>query len=81
MLEWVTGGSGPRFGLLVHHEDGVREIAYNRSAVGNLEHRLDEAPKRGWTVVSMKNDWNQIFAHEVKGALQGEPELSASVRS
>ena len=81
MLEWVTGGSGPRFGLLVHHEDGVREFAYNRSSVGNLERALDEAPKRGWTVVSMKNDWNQIFAHEDQHALQGEPALSASLRS
>ncbi len=81
MLEWATGGSGPRFGLLVHHEDGVREFAYNRSAVGNLERGLDEAPKRGWTVVSMKNDWNQIFAYEDKNAVQGEPELAASGRS
>jgi len=81
MLEWATGGSGPRFGLLVHHDDGVREFAYNRSAVGNLERGLDEAPKRGWTVVSMKNDWKQIFAYESKDALQGEPELSVSVRS
>jgi phosphoserine phosphatase len=81
MLEWVTGGPGPRFALLVHHEDGVREFAYDRSAVGNLDRGLNEAPKRGWTVVSMKNDWNQIFAYEDKDALQGEPELSASVRS
>ncbi len=81
MLEWVTGGSGPCFGLLVHHEDGVREFAYNRSAVGNLDRGLDEAPKRGWTVVSMKNDWNQIFAYEDKDTFQGQTELSASVRS
>ncbi|MGD0416561.1 MAG: HAD family hydrolase [Terriglobales bacterium] len=81
MLEWVTGGSGPRFALLVHHEDAVREFAYNRSAVGNLERGLEEAPKRGWIVVSMKDDWNQIFAYEDKEALQRQPELSASVRS
>jgi len=81
MLEWVTAGSGPRFALLVHHEDAVREFAYDRSAVGNLERGLEEAPKRGWTVVSMKNDWNQMFAYEDKATLQREPELSASVRS
>jgi hypothetical protein len=81
MLEWVTGGTGPRFGLLVHHEDGIREFAYDRgSFVGKLERGLDEASKRGWTVVSMKNDWNQIFAYEDQDALQGEPALSASVR-
>ncbi len=81
MLEWVTGGSGPRFGLLVHHDDGVREFAYRRSIAGDLDRGLDEACKRGWTVVSMKNDWNQIFAYGDGKDLQGETELSASVRS
>jgi phosphoserine phosphatase len=62
MLEWVTGGAGPRFGLLVHHDDAVREYAYDRtSGVGKLDRGLDEAPKRGWTVVSMKDDWKTIF--------------------
>jgi hypothetical protein len=62
MLEWTTTGSGPRFGLIVHHTDGDREWAYDRkSAFGKLDHALDEAPKRGWTVVSMKDDWNTIY--------------------
>ena len=26
----------------------------------------DEAKKQGWTVISMKNDWNRIFAFEKK---------------
>jgi len=65
MLEWVTAGSGARFGLLVHHDDAVREFAYDRaSLVGRLDRGLDEAPKRGWTVVSMKNDWRRVFAFE-----------------
>ena len=25
---------------------------------------LDEAGERGWTVVSMRNDWRQVFAVE-----------------
>lgn len=62
MLEWTTAGKGPRFGLLVHHTDAVREVAYDRtSPIGKLDRALDEAPKRGWTVVSMKDDWMQIF--------------------
>jgi phosphoserine phosphatase len=65
MLEWVTAGRGPRLGLLVHHDDAVREFAYDRaSPVGKLDRALDEAPKRGWTVVSMKNDWKRIFVFE-----------------
>ena len=62
MLEWVTSGTGPRFGLLVHHDDAVREYAYDRkSPIGKLDRGLTEAPARGWTIVSMKSDWNKIF--------------------
>ena len=61
MLEWVTTGAGPRFGLLIHHDDAVREFAYDRSSMGKPDRGFDEALKRGWTVVSMKNDWKTIF--------------------
>jgi phosphoserine phosphatase len=65
MLEWVTAGKGPRFGLLIHHDDAVREFAYDRaSAVGKLDRGLDEASNRGWTLVSMKKDWKRVFARE-----------------
>ena len=65
MLEWTTGGKGARFGLLVHHTDAVREWAYDRkSHIGKLDKGLDEAPKRGWTVVSMKDDWKRIYPFE-----------------
>ncbi|HMO63789.1 MAG TPA: HAD family hydrolase [Verrucomicrobiota bacterium] len=62
MLEWTTAGPGPRFGLLVHHDDAAREWAYDRgSHVGRLDRGLGEAPARGWTVVSMKDDWKALF--------------------
>ena len=62
MLQWTTAGDGPRFGLIVHHDDAEREAAYDRkSAVGRLDRALNEAGSRGWTVVSMKNDWKKIF--------------------
>ena len=65
MLEWVTAGTGPRFGLIIHHDDGEREFAYDRaSTAGKLDRGLDEAPKRGWTLVSMKKDWKRVFAFE-----------------
>jgi hypothetical protein len=45
----------------------VREFAYDRaSAAGKLGRGLDEAPKRGWTVVSMKKDWKRVFSFEKK---------------
>jgi phosphoglycolate phosphatase-like HAD superfamily hydrolase len=62
MLEWTTSRSGRSFGLIVHHDDADREYAYDReSHIGKLDKGLSEGPKRGWTIVSMKNDWKQIY--------------------
>jgi phosphoserine phosphatase len=62
MLQWTAAGSGPRFCLYVHHTDAEREWAYDRkSHVGKLDQGLDEAKAKGWTVVSMKDDWKIIF--------------------
>jgi hypothetical protein len=62
MLEWTTAGSGARFGLIVHHTDAEREWAYDReSHFGKLDKALDEAKTKGWTVVSMKEDWSTIY--------------------
>ena len=62
MLRWTTAGSGPRFGLIVHHTDAEREYAYDYpSHVGQLKRALEAAPKHGWTVVNMKTDWKTVF--------------------
>jgi hydroxymethylpyrimidine pyrophosphatase-like HAD family hydrolase len=61
MLQWTDAGNGPRFCLYVHHTDADREWAYDReSHIGKLDKGLDEANAKGWTVVSMKDDWNKI---------------------
>jgi hypothetical protein len=63
MLEWTTSAPGARLGVIVHHDDATREFAYDRNShVGKLARGLDEAPQRGWTVVSTKNDWKLVFA-------------------
>ncbi len=62
MLQWTTLAPGPRLGLILHHTDGDREWAYDRvSHIGKLDKALDEAPRRGWIVVSMKSDWKRVF--------------------
>jgi phosphoglycolate phosphatase-like HAD superfamily hydrolase len=67
MLEWTTAGEGARFGMLVHHDDGDREFAYDReSHIGKLDRGLDEGPDRGWTIVSMKDDWKSIYPDNAK---------------
>lgn len=62
MLQWTTSGPGRRFGLIVRHDDGEREYAYDRdSHIGRLDKALDAAPAAGWTVVSMRSDWKAMF--------------------
>ena len=62
MLEWTTAGSGLRLGLLVHHDDAERGFAYDRdSYIGRFARGLDEGPQRGWIIVSIKNDWRQVY--------------------
>jgi hypothetical protein len=62
MLQWTTAGNGARFALLIHHNDAIREWAYDRnSSVGKLDKAADEAKARGWTIVDMKNDWRRVF--------------------
>jgi len=65
MLQWTAAAEGPRLMILVHHTDGEREWAYDRqSPIGRLDKALDEAQRRGWTVVDMKKDWKKIFPFE-----------------
>jgi hypothetical protein len=62
MLQWTAEGEGLRFMLLVRHTDAEREWAYDRqSPIGRLDKALDEAQRRGWTVVDMQKDWKRIF--------------------
>lgn len=73
MLQYTTMGSGgTRLGLLLHHDDAVREYAYDRdSAVGRLDVALDKAPDAGWVVVSMKDDWADVFTFPEETEAEG----------
>lgn len=63
MLEWTTANSKKHLELLIHHDDDVREYAYGpESKIGTFSEALkQEAENLGWIIVSMKNDWNNIF--------------------
>ena len=62
MLRYTTEGAGRRLGMIVRHDDAEREFAYDRdSHIGRLARALDEAPARGWQVVSMRDDWSRVF--------------------
>jgi phosphoserine phosphatase len=67
MLEYTRHGDGPRFGLLVLHDDADREFAYGPArqlpnvTYGAFRQDLyDQARREGWTVVSMKDDWSVV---------------------
>ena len=61
MMQWTAAGSGPHFCLFVHHTDAKREWAYDRNSSDPFDKGLDEALAKGWTVVSMKDDWKIIY--------------------
>ena len=63
MLEYVGSGVGPALALLVNHDDESREYAYEGVAgtFDPTEPILATAERLGWTVVSMKRDWETVF--------------------
>jgi phosphoserine phosphatase len=63
MLQYVAAGDGPRFVAILHHDDGDREVAYDRgSHVGALDKALDYAQANDWLLISMKDDFATVFA-------------------
>lgn len=57
MLEYCQSSKYPSFQLLINHNDGVREFAYQEKDSASLK----AAAKNGWHVVSMKDDWKTVF--------------------
>ncbi|MGH7462939.1 MAG: haloacid dehalogenase-like hydrolase, partial [Longimicrobiales bacterium] len=77
MLEYTRGGGGARLAMLVLHDDEKREYAYGPAQglpdtkVGKFTQALyDEANGKGWTVVSMKNDWKEVFPSSIGRAIK-----------
>jgi hypothetical protein len=75
MLEYTHAGDGSRLAMIVLHDDAKREYAYGPAQglpdtkVGTFTQALyDEAKDKGWTVISMKDDWNRIFTFEAAGS-------------
>lgn len=59
MLEYSNDNNdhGKSLQLLIHHDDPIREFSYDKGA----ENVLKEAQVHDWTVVSMKDDFLNIF--------------------
>jgi phosphoglycolate phosphatase-like HAD superfamily hydrolase len=77
MLEYAKAGDGTRLAMLVLHDDAKREYAYGPAEglpdtrVGTFTQALyEQARRQGWTVVSMKDDWKEVFSPSIGRALQ-----------
>jgi hypothetical protein len=59
MLEYSDDNNptGKSLKILIHHDDPIREFSYDKGA----EKVLEEAKKRNWNIVSMKDDFTIIF--------------------
>ena len=57
MLDFTQHHDRPHLRLLVLHDDPEREFDYTSGA----EKALELAEQRGWTVVSIRNDWAEVF--------------------
>ena len=58
MLQFAGGPKKSALRLLLLHDDTEREFDYTAGA----EKSLELARAKGWTVVSMKNDWKDVFS-------------------
>lgn len=63
MLQYVTAGNKTSLGVLIHHTDATREVAYDRvSHFGKLNRGLDDAAQNRWIVVDIERDWEKVFS-------------------
>lgn len=57
MLQYADQGAHPSLCLLVNHDDADREFDYTAGA----EKAMKLAEEKSWSVVSVKQDWKQVF--------------------
>jgi len=64
MIEWAIAAPHPSLGMLIDHDDAVREAAYASVAgtIDSAEPIVDVARREGWMVVSMRDDWSRVFS-------------------
>jgi hypothetical protein len=58
MLRYAKSDSRPALRLLLLHDDAEREFDY----IAGADQALERARAAGWTVVSIKDDWANVFA-------------------
>jgi hypothetical protein len=56
MLDFASRSS-PSLNLLILHDDAMHEYSY----ISGAEKAIARAAKEGWSIVSIKNDWQTVF--------------------
>lgn len=65
MMKYALTGERPAMAMLLHHDDEQREVAYDKDfRLSPLNEALTVAKEWNIHVVSMKNDWNKVFAFQ-----------------
>ncbi|ANE49218.1 HAD family hydrolase [Flavisolibacter tropicus] len=65
MMQYTLSSDGPCMAMLLHHDDAQREVAYDKDfKLSPLNEALSVAKDWGIHIVSMKNDWNKVFAFQ-----------------
>ncbi|MFV0589947.1 MAG: HAD family hydrolase [Draconibacterium sp.] len=59
MMEYTLSGNGSSMAILVNHDDDAREYSY----MHGTENAVNDAAEKGWHVVSMKDDFKEIFSN------------------
>jgi len=64
MLEWAQASRHGGLAVLINHDDDSREFAYESTAATfeEAEPIITIGERLGWVIVSMKDDWEQVFA-------------------
>ncbi len=57
MMEYTLSGDGLSMAILVNHDDAEREYVY----MHGTEKAVKDAKTKGWYIVSMKNDFEEVF--------------------
>lgn len=60
MMEYTVIGQSPSLALLVHHDDEEREYSYTQGT----EKALELAKKYNWKVISIKQDFRQVYSDQ-----------------
>jgi phosphoglycolate phosphatase-like HAD superfamily hydrolase len=62
MLQFTSDPNQSYLSLLIHHDDAEREYAYDTHS----QKALRQARQNGWPIISIKNDWKNVFLFQKK---------------